>query len=65
MVDGLDKRLQANPKDANGWIMLIRSRMQLGQTAQAKQALDRGLAAFRNDGAEAKRIREAAAALGL
>jgi len=65
MVDGLDKRLQANPKDANGWIMLIRSRMQLGQTAQAKQALDRGLAAFKNDGAEAKRIREAAAALGV
>ena len=65
MVDGLDKRLQANPKDANGWIMLIRSRMQLGQTVQAKQALDRGLKAFKNDGAEAKRIREAAAALGV
>ena len=65
MVDGLDKRLQANPKDANGWIMLIRSRMQLGQTVQAKQALDRGLQAFKNDGAEAKRIREAAAALGV
>tara|TARA_R110000824_G_scaffold209_7_gene980 strand:+ start:5190 stop:6128 length:939 start_codon:yes stop_codon:yes gene_type:complete len=65
MVDGLDKRLQANPKDANGWIMLIRSRMQLGQTVQAKQALDRGLKAFKNDGAEAKRMREAAAALGV
>mgnify|MGYP003673811365 CR=1 FL=1 len=65
MVDGLDKRLQANPNDANGWIMLIRSRMQLGQTVQAKQALDRGLKAFKNDGAEAKRIREAASALGL
>ncbi|MEO9635475.1 MAG: tetratricopeptide repeat protein [Parasphingorhabdus sp.] len=65
MVDGLDKRLKANPNDANGWIMLIRSRMQLGQTVQAKQALDRGLDAFKNDGAEAKRIREAAAALGV
>ncbi len=65
MVDGLDKRLQANPNDANGWIMLIRSRMQLGQTVQARQALDRGLKAFKNDGAEAKRIREAAAALGV
>ena len=65
MVDGLDKRLQSNPKDANGWIMLIRSRMQLGQTVQAKQALQRGLDAFKNDGAEAKRIREAAAALGV
>jgi len=65
MVDGLDKRLQSNPKDANGWIMLIRSRMQLGQTVQAKQAFQRGLDAFKNDGAEAKRIREAAAALGV
>jgi len=65
MVDGLDKRLQANPNDANGWIMLIRSRMQLGQTVQAKQALDRGLQAFKNDGAEAQRLREAAAALGV
>jgi len=65
MVEGLDKKLQANPDNANGWITLMRSRMQLGQTAQAKQALARGLAAFKNDGAEAKRIREAAAALGL
>ena len=40
MVDGLDKRLQANPKDANGWIMLIRSRMTLGEPAKAKAALD-------------------------
>ncbi|MDM8009609.1 MAG: tetratricopeptide repeat protein [Parasphingorhabdus sp.] len=65
MVEGLDKKLQANPDNANGWITLMRSRMQLGQTAQAKQALARGLAAFKNDGAEAKRIREAATALGL
>ncbi|WP_321325608.1 tetratricopeptide repeat protein [uncultured Parasphingorhabdus sp.] len=65
MVDGLDERLQSNPDDANGWIMLIRSRMQLGQTVQAKQALDRALKAFKNDGAESKRIREAAAALGV
>ncbi|MEW4466374.1 tetratricopeptide repeat protein [Parasphingorhabdus sp. JC815] len=65
MVDGLDKRLQSNPKDSNGWIMLMRSRMQLGQTAKAKQALADGLTAFRNDGNEAKRIREAAIALGI
>lgn len=65
MVDGLDKRLKSNPNDANGWIMLIRSRMQLGQTVQAKKALADGLAAFKNDGAEAKRIREAGMALGV
>lgn len=65
MVDGLDERLKSNPDDPNGWIMLMRSRMQLGQTVQAQQARDRALAAFKNDGAEAKRIREAAAALGV
>ncbi len=65
MVDGLDKKLQANPDDANGWIMLMRSRMQLGQTVKAQKALADGLAAFKNDGAEAKRIREAAMALGV
>ncbi len=65
MVDGLDKRLQSNPNDANGWIMLMRSRVQLGQTAKAKKALTDGLAAFKNDGAEAKRIREAGMALGV
>ncbi len=65
MVDGLDERLKSNPDDPNGWIMLMRSRMQLGQTVQAQQARDRALAAFKNDGAEAKRIREAAAALGI
>lgn len=65
MVDGLDEKLKANPQDANGWIMLIRSRMQLGQAGKARQARDRGLEAFKNDGAEAKRIREAALALGV
>lgn len=65
MVEGLDKRLQSNPNDANGWIMLMRSRQQLGQTVQAKKALADGLAAFKNDGAEAKRIREAGMALGI
>ncbi|MEP3225907.1 MAG: tetratricopeptide repeat protein [Parasphingorhabdus sp.] len=65
MVDGLDKRLQSNPNDANGWIMLMRSRQQLGQTGRAQKALADGLEAFKNNGAEAKRIREAAAALGI
>lgn len=65
MVEGLDKRLQSNPNDANGWIMLMRSRQQLGQTAKAKKAMTDGLAAFKNDGAEAKRIREAGMALGV
>ena len=65
MVEGLDKRLQSDPNDADGWIMLMRSRMTLGQTVKAQKALADGLEAFKNNGAEAKRIREAAAALGV
>jgi len=65
MVDGLEERLQSDPNDANGWIMLMRSRQQLGQTAKAKKALADGLTAFKNDRAEAKRIREAGMALGV
>ncbi|MEP2990592.1 MAG: tetratricopeptide repeat protein [Parasphingorhabdus sp.] len=65
MVEGLDKRLQADPNDADGWIMLMRSRTQLGQTVQAQKALADGLEAFKNDGAQAKRIREAGVALGV
>ncbi len=65
MVEGLAQRLEKNPNDPDGWIMLMRSRMQLGETAKAKAAYDRALATFKNDGQQAKRIREAAAALGV
>ena len=65
MVDGLEKKLQANPANAQGWIMLMRSRMQLGQQKQAALALQGGLAAFKNDGATSRQLREAAATLGI
>jgi cytochrome c-type biogenesis protein CcmH len=65
MVDGLAAKLKANPNNAPGWIMLMRSRMQLGQQAQAAEALQGGLAAFRNDGATSRQLREAAATLGV
>ena len=63
MVDGLAAKLAANPNNAQGWIMLMRSRMQLGETGKAAQALQDGLKAFRNDGATSRRLREAAATL--
>lgn len=65
MVEGLAARLQKDPNDADGWIMLMRSRMTLGETAKAVAARDAGLNAFKNDGQQAKRIREAALALGV
>jgi cytochrome c-type biogenesis protein CcmH len=45
--------------------MLMRSRMQLGEPAKAGEALQAGLAAFRNDSATARQIREAATTLGI
>ena len=65
MVDGLEAKLKANPNNADGWIMLMRSRMQLGEQRKAQLALSQALAAFRNDGATSRRLREAAAALGV
>lgn len=65
MVERLADRLRANPKDADGWIRLMRSRMVLGETDAAGQALASALAAFRGDAATQSRLRSAAAELGV
>jgi cytochrome c-type biogenesis protein CcmH len=65
MVDGLASRLERAPRDADGWIRLIRSRVVLGEGELAKQALARGLAAFAEDGPERGRIAAAAQELGV
>ncbi|WP_164116289.1 tetratricopeptide repeat protein [Sphingorhabdus sp. Alg239-R122] len=65
MVEGLDTRLSKNPNDARGWIMLMRSRVALGETAKAQKAYTDAQRTFRNNGAELKQIKEAAAALGI
>lgn len=65
MVDGLEAKLKANPNDADGWIMLMRSRMQLGEQAKAGAALQGALAAFQNDLTQTRRVREAASSLGV
>jgi cytochrome c-type biogenesis protein CcmH len=65
MVDGLASRLERSPRDADGWIRLIRSRAVLGEVELAKQALARGLAAFAADAPERDRIAAAAQDLGV
>jgi cytochrome c-type biogenesis protein CcmH len=65
MVDGLANRLEQSPRDADGWIKLIRSRMVLGESKLAKQALARGLNVFADDAGERDRIAAAAQELGL
>ncbi|HEV2817353.1 MAG TPA: tetratricopeptide repeat protein [Allosphingosinicella sp.] len=65
MVDGLAARLRRNPRDADGWIRLMRSRMVLNDPAAARAALDAGLGAFANDAATQARLRGAARELGI
>lgn len=62
MVERLDTRLRGDPGDVNGWVMLMRSRMTLGQTAKASQALKDAIAA---NPAQAARLRAEAQALGV
>jgi cytochrome c-type biogenesis protein CcmH len=62
MVSGLEDKLKANPANVDGWIMLMRSRMTLGESAKAGAALKSAIAA--NPDAE-NRLRGQAKLLGV
>lgn len=62
MVAQLEARLQQQPKNVDGWVMLIRSRMTLGEPAKAKAALEAAVKA--NPGAAAE-LRAQAEGLGV
>ncbi len=62
MVAQLEARLQSEPKNLDGWVMLMRSRMTLGEPAKAKAALE---AAVKANPGNAAQLREQAAALGV
>jgi cytochrome c-type biogenesis protein CcmH len=57
MVGKLEAKLQANPANVEGWIMLMRSRMTLSEPAKAGAALKAAIAA--NPGAKAQLLAEA------
>ena len=65
MVDGLASRLEQSPRDADGWIKLIRPRFVLGESKVAKQALARGVSVFADKAGARDRIAAAAQQLGL
>lgn len=65
MVDGLANRLEQQPRDSEGWIKLIRSRVVLGDAELANKSLKRALSVFSEDGPERTQIVDAARQLGL
>lgn len=65
MVDGLEGKLKANPDNPNGWIMLMRSRMQLGETAKAAAALKSARAALGGNQQKIGMVNAAAAELNV
>ena len=62
MVARLAARLESEPGDVDGWIMLMRSYQTLGREADARGALRSALAA--NPG-ERRKLEDAAGALGV
>lgn len=65
MVDGLAARLETSPKDLNGWMRLMSSRVALGETQDAKNAFEKAEVVFANDADAKTRLEAAARELGL
>ncbi|MGQ0457189.1 MAG: tetratricopeptide repeat protein [Hyphomicrobium sp.] len=65
MVDKLATRLETSPKDEEGWLRLMRSRMTLGENDAAKAALAKALETFASDEAAKARLTAAARELGV
>ena len=65
MVDRLAARLESSPKDPDGWIMLIRSRMTMNDAAKARAALEKAKTVFADEPETQKRILQAAKAMGV
>ena len=62
MVEGLETKLAQNPGNVSGWIMLMRSRMTLGETVKASTALKKAIAA---NPTESARLAKEAQLLGV
>ena len=62
MVARLAARLESEPDDVDGWIMLMRSYQTLGRAADARAALASALAA---NPADRVRLQDAARTLGI
>jgi tetratricopeptide (TPR) repeat protein len=65
MVDSLADRLENSPRDVEGWTLLMRSRVVLGEREIAATAFRKALEVFKDDSAASGKISAAAIELGL
>lgn len=65
MVDSLAARLEADPKNIEGWLRLVRSYMVLGERDKAEAALKSGLGTFPAEGTEGRQLAALAREMGL
>ena len=65
MVDGLEEKLKADASDLNGWLRLIRSRVQLGEMDKADAAYLRAKEQFKNNAGAMHDLRILAEAMGM
>ena len=65
MVDRLADRLESSPRNVEGWTLLMRSRVVLGEREVAATAFRKALEVFKDDLAASDKIRAAAIGLGL
>jgi cytochrome c-type biogenesis protein CcmH len=65
MVDGLAQRLESSPRDVEGWIRLMRSRVVLGENDAAATAYRKSREVFAGDQAATARIAATATELGI
>jgi cytochrome c-type biogenesis protein CcmH/NrfG len=65
MVDGLADRLERSARDIEGWTLLMRSRVVLGEKEVASTVFRKALEIFKDDSAASDKITAAAIELGL
>jgi cytochrome c-type biogenesis protein CcmH len=65
MTDRLAARLETAPEDIQGWILLLRSRVVLGEQESAATTLRTALEVFKANPAASEEIRATAVELGL
>jgi hypothetical protein len=65
MTDRLAARLETAPDDIEGWTLLMRSRVVLGEREVAATAFRKALEVFKDDSAASGKITAAAVELGL